>query len=340
MDTIAQKTNCPKWLFPLTVAAAAGAHLVSPLYLVVPALIAATLMYIDRPAIRALLSLPGYGFAFLLYSGGERAALLSAIFLATIGYIGGFVLYSLQKRKQGGFHTAAVLSAIAIASLYLSICLDGLISGAGAFASTEAYANLVAEQTLEMLRSGAIPNVQELLPSYEAYFEDFGEVVVSMLVPALCIFGSVIGLVNTLMFRLFVRRDREALGLSPFRPLHAWSIPKDYSIGISVLLVGSMILMFMETEFAESVSMTVITLVSVPLFVQAIALIDWFIVRKGKNIAAKRAFMGVLIAVLFGSVSNILVTLGIFEQIFQARTHFTDMGMGIQPPESKEEEKK
>ena len=340
MDTIAQKSNSPKWLFPLTVAVAAAAQMIAPLYLVVPALIAATLLYNDRPAMYALLALTGYGSALLLYGSSGRAAILSAVFLATIGYAGGVALCQMQKRKQGGFHTAAIISAISIAALYLSICLDGVLSGAGAFAATKAQADFIADQMLEMLHTNAVPNIGELLPSYEAYFEDFGELVVSMLVPSLCIFGSVIGLSNTLLLRLFVRRDREALGLLPIRPLREWSIPKEYSIGITVMLIGSMILLFMETEFADPIAMTVVTLVSIPLFVQAIALIDWFIVRKGKNILFKRVFMGVLIVVLFGSISNIIVTLGIFEQIFRARAHFTAMGMGIPSSDADKEEKK
>ena len=88
------------------------------------------------------------------------------------------------------------------------------------------------------------------------------------------------------------------------------------------------------------VSTTVITLISFPLTVQAFAFIDWLIVRKGTHIAFKRTLMIILIVGLYNFISNILVTVGIFEQIFHVRAHISAMGMGPKPPASEQEDKK
>ena len=341
MDTIAQKQKMPFWLFPVTVAAAAGAQFVPVLYLVLPALVAATLLYTDRPAaMTALLSLPSMGFAVYLCYGGPRAEFISAMCLAALGYFGGILLLRMQKKKQSGFHTAGVTAAFSIAMLYLASCLEGVISGAGAFTAIRAFANNVAQEVMAMLASALRPENAVPLETYGAFFENFDDTVVLMLVPALCICGCVIGLSNTLFFRLFVKKDREALGLMPMRPLREWSIPKEYSIGITVMLVGAMILMFMGSESSDAVSTTVIALVSFPLTIQAIAFIDWLIVRKGTHIAFKRTLMAILIVGLFNFISNLLVTIGVFEQIFHARAHLAAMGKDFRPWNSDREDKK
>jgi len=339
MDTIAQKPKSPLWLFPAALAVSVGAQFFLPLYLVLPALIAAALFYDHRPISVVLLAAANYGTAILLF-GDSRAALISAVCIASLGYVCGIAVWQLQQKKSGGFHTAAITAAIAIAALYLSTCLEGVISGAGAFAASEQYAAAVADEITALIETSGLPEAETFLETYGAFLEGFEDMFVLLLVPMLCVCGCILGLSNTLLFRLFIRRDREAFDLVPFRPLRDWSIPKEYSIGITVMLIGSMILLFMETEFSDAVSTTVITLISFPLTVQAFAFIDWLIVRKGTRIAFKRTLMIILIVGLYNFISNILVTVGIFEQIFHARAHLSAMGMGPKPPTSEQEDKK
>lgn len=342
MENITQKPKLPLWILPAAVAAAAAAQLFSVLYLIVPALIAATLMYTDRPSALFLLALPGYGLAYVLFSYAQDA-FISALCMASLGVVPGLVLLYMQKTKKSGFHTAAVTAAACIAALYLAVCLPGVISGDGAFAAAKLYGQEMAAYISDTFASAieTMPELAESLSAYAPILEELDEMIVMLLVPMVCLIGCVLGVANTLFFRLFVRRNREALGLAPMRPLRDWTIPREYTVGITVMLVGSLLLVISETEFADSVGLTAMTLASFPMFIQALALIDWFIVQKGTRVAFKRTLMGILIVALFNHVVSILVTLGCFEQLFRARERIRIIRIETKPPTptDKEEDK-
>jgi uncharacterized protein YybS (DUF2232 family) len=150
------------------------------------------------------------------------------------------------------------------------------------------------------------------------YLDAFSDAVPTYIVPALCIFASVLGLGNLLFFRLFCKKHKE-IPLAPMRAFRYWVLPRSMMFGLLLLLVGSLVLEWNGWLFAESFGNTVNVLVGMPLLLQGLCVVDFLLVRSNKNVTTRRAIVYTAIGVLFSISQMPLILIGCFEQIFHFR---------------------
>lgn len=292
--------------------AGAAAVVLPAALLIVPALFA-YVMCRTRPAFLALFGGAYAAVAFLLMEP------LTAASLGVLCIGVAFALYWMQTQKRGNTETALVISGISLLGLYAVVCLPGILSGEGAFAPIQNAVNEMIRATKAVAASvsGLPTAINDGLQSYLALMDQFGQLVPTILVPALCVMAFSIGLANLLFFRLFARK--RVSGLTPLRPFRLWAIPQHAAYGMLFLVVVSLLLLWFEWSYAEAFSATINVLVGLPFMLQGLCTADFLIVRSGKNIAAKRAGVYLAAAVLFLYTQSILMMLGCFDQVFHFR---------------------
>ena len=314
MDNSNQSFSRSGWRGWLTLALAVAVALVAaivPLALIIAPALWAFAGARTKPA---LILLPAAAYAALMYalnsvfvaSGLAGAALLAAV-----------ALYVLLTNRFGNADTALLLSGLFLAGLYVAICLPGIWAGKGAFAGVQAF--LASLKSFYASTAAQVPqlgqeNAQTLLNTMDMMYE----AVPTSFVAVLCIVASVLGLSNLLFFRAFCRKD-EQIVISPMRAFRDWTLPRSMMIGLFVMLIGSLILEFTAWAFAPGFSVTVNVLLAIPLFLQGISVVDFFIVRAQKNITTVRTLTYVAIGVLYQFVLVPLVLVGCFDQIFRVR---------------------
>ncbi len=248
--------------------------------------------------------------AFLIYD------VVTAICFVMIGLCGALLLYAMQKAQFSNAYTAAAVAASTLVFLYCIVCLPGIVTGEGPYA----LAHLVMDQSLAMTREmmeSTLGQAQNALFDWDAVTAYVAEAVEVMTVPALFSVAAVAGLSNFLFFRLFARKKN--LPIPKMRKLRDWSIPNSLTTGLFILLIGSLILEFTDLTYAAAVSNTVNVLVGVPLMLQGLAAIDFFIVRSAKSVTAKRVITYVLCGIFFSLIQSVLVMIGCAEQVFRFR---------------------
>lgn len=305
------RAKWPGWIvLVIAVVVAFAAAYVPFLLILAPALWA----YAGARTKPVLMALPAAVFAAVMFTldpaivagGLSGAALLVAI-----------LVYVLLTHRFGNADTALVLSGVFLVGLYTAICMPGVLAGRGAFADIQAallglksfYASAATQ--MPQLGEDGIKLVSSMMDAiYEAVPTNF--------VAVLCIFASVLGLGNLLFFRAFCRKD-ETISLSPMRPFRDWTMPKSMTFGLFFMLILSLILEFTEWTFAASFSATANVLLAIPLFLQGLSVIDFFIVRSKKNVSMLRTLVYVGIGLLYQFVLVPLVLVGCFDQIFRMR---------------------
>ena len=83
--------------------------------------------------------------------------------------------------------------------------------------------------------------------------------------------------------------------------------------------VGALVLLLTDWTYAAALSATVNVIVGMPLALQGLCVIDFLIVRSGKNVATRRVLIYVLAAVALLVMQTPLVLLGCMDQLFQLR---------------------
>jgi len=111
------------------------------------------------------------------------------------------------------------------------------------------------------------------------------------------------------------------------RPFRDWTLPNSMTLGLFILLVGSLILNWAGWAFADGMSNTVNALVGMPLLLQGLCVVDFFLARSQRNAAVGRALTYVGIGLLFSFLQTPLILVGCFEQIF----HVRDRIRGVPP---------
>ena len=132
------------------------------------------------------------------------------------------------------------------------------------------------------------------------------------------------GLSNLLFFRAFCRKQPQ-VEISPMRAFRDWTLPRSMTLGLFVMLIGSLILEFSGWSFAASFSVTANILLGIPLFLQGISVIDFLIVHAQKNVTLTRTLIYVLLGVLYQFMLYPLVLVGCFDQIFRLRDRMRGM---------------
>ena len=314
-STIAPKWTKPAVMLPLGAALALLTALFPIALLLAPACWAAGARG-SRPAALAL-PLGIFGGILLLLYGGAQWSFFFCLF--ALGAACALGVYFMQAKGVGWFNTAAALSAGSILILYLCVCLPGILSGEGAFAAVQAS----IDEFMAILRPMAEAQVQSMDASrgelVELYFDSMATAASTTLVPMLCLGGMALGLSNTLFFRLFCRGMQPPA--APMRPFRRWSIPQGYTVGIFVLLIGSVALEFTGADYSYALSNTVNILVGVPLVIQGLCVVDdWIVVRaRGKKPGGKRVLVYLPLGLVVLLWPTPLMLLGCLEQVAHLR---------------------
>jgi len=260
------------------------------------------------------IALPAGVYAALALSlYGIEAALGLLLSAAAVA----FALYFMQTRKVSNTYTALTLAGLFLAGLYCAVCLPGILSGAGAFAQ----AQTAIDEMIALYRAAAsqLSGInEEYLTFIYSYLDAFSEAVPSFIVASLCAGAGILGLGNLLFFRLFCRKRAE-IAISPMREFRLWTMPRSMMLGLFALLIGSLVLEWAGWTFADSMSSTVNVLVGMPLLLQGLCVLDFFVARSAQRVSAKRAVTYVLVGILFGLLQTPLILLGCAEQIFRIR---------------------
>lgn len=239
------------------------------------------------------------------------AGLYGAATLASV------IIYFMMTRRMSNSETALMLAGVFLVGLYASICLPGVLAGRGAFADIQSQMSAIIEVNREALKN--TPQIDAAMAQSALDMMDMIEQsVATYFVAVLCVFASVLGLGNLLFFRLFCRKHPE-ISISPIRPFRDWTLPRSVTLGLFILLVGSLVLELADWEFADGFAATANILVAMPLFLQGLSVMDFIIVRSKKNIVITRtlAYIGTLI--LFRYTAYALLLIGCFDQIFRIR---------------------
>ena len=290
------------------------ASLYFPVLLVFLPALWAYAMFRSRPVFVVLFAAAYFGVSLL--SGDWMTSVLMTLLAAGSAY----GLYEMQRRRMSNAYTAAAVGAVMAACLYLALCLPGILSGEGAFATVKT----VADQFAANLQTAfaELPVTQaENYAYFEEYIRQFSDSVITYVVPVICGTAGLMALSNLLFFRLLCKNRREAFGLNPMQPFCKWAIPANLTIGVFVLLIGSFAMELMEWDYAEALTATVNVLVGIPLMLQGLCVMDAFLISKGGNVNTRRAVVysitGVLMIPFFSETP--LMIIGCFEQLFHFR---------------------
>lgn len=325
MERNTQMKRAPVWLLLLATFASLLGLVLPLLCAVAPALWAAALIRKNRGASVALPALPfvlsGLLYALMQGAEGARDSLVSLLCLSALGTVPAFAIVRVQTRKKGGFYTAAAAGGLCALFLYLALCLPGVLSGAGAFAAVQQSTAELGELFLAILSQ--VPKTERsaaVMETFTLLFEALPGQIPALLVSWVLQTGCFMGLSNTLLFRLLVRKEREELGLAPMKRFSEWGVPREFTVGLVVLLLGSILLTVLETEYAQGVSAAVTAVVSFPLLVQALAVVDFFLLRKPANLAVKRTLIYLASGfLLMMGMQSVFIMIGCFEQVFRIR---------------------
>ena len=280
-------------------------------------------MFRTRPAILGVFFGSFTACALVLYLPNLAIALCFIV----IAGASAVILYVMQAKRMSNVITVAALAGVAIVILYAAICMPGILSGAGAFAAIQADAETLVAQLRQMLTAGGAIQTEEMRTLYEAYLEAMPEAIVAAVVPSFCLSGGLLGLGNVLFLRLFARRHD--FGLAPMRPFRLWSIPRELTVGLCIMLIGAAILNFMELDYAFGVSSTVNVLVGMPLTLQGICCVDYLLYRKGGNLRRKRILIYIGIGIFFYLMQMGLMLVGCVDQVVR----FRERAEGTIPPQ-------
>jgi uncharacterized protein YybS (DUF2232 family) len=257
--------------------------------------------------------------AFSMYSPVTAAGFAVSASLAA------GLIYILLTRRVSNAYTALTLAGVFLAGLYAAVCLPGILDGRGAFTDIQTAVGAQADSYRSFIAQ--MPYTD---PRVAAYFSDkFDELyqaVPSLVVSALCIFAAVLSMSNLLLFRLLCKKHPE-IAISPMRKFRDWSLPRSMTLGLFVLLIGSLVLEWTGWAYAEGLSNTANALVGMPFLLQGLCVLDFLISRLKKRVALTRTMSYIGIGLLFSLAQMPLIIIGCFEQLFR----FRDRVRGVPP---------
>lgn len=251
------------------------------------------------------------GTAFSLMPTVVAAGLTGAAVTASV------LLYARMTRRASNTDTALLLAGVFLAGLYVAVCLPGILEGRGAFADVQAAMGAMNEFYRATLAE--MPQINaDVANTVLSTMDAMVQAVPTFFVGVLCIFSSILGLSNLLFFRLFCRKHSQ-IAISPIRPFRDWGLPRSMTLGLFVMLIGSLLLSWTGWEYADSFAVTANILIALPLVLQGLCVLDFFIVRSGKNVTTRRALAYTGIGIVLQFAVTTLMLLGCFDLIFRLR---------------------
>ncbi|MEA4914907.1 MAG: DUF2232 domain-containing protein [Christensenella sp.] len=253
----------------------------------------------------------------MLDSAATLAGLYGAAAFAAV------ILYVLMTRRFSNSDTALLLSGVFLLGLYASVCLPGVLAGRGAFADIQSeMSSLITfyKESLAQMPQLDATMSKSALDTMNLMYES----VPTSFVGVLCVFASILGLSNLLFFRLFCRKHPE-ITISPMRAFREWTLPRSMTLGLFLMLIGSLIAELAGWTFADSFAVTANILVAIPLFLMGLCVTDFFIARTKKNVTITRVLVYAGFAFFYYYLYYPLLLLGCFDQIFRLRLRLSGM---------------
>lgn len=319
MENIEKKEKRPVVPVLIAVVVSIAAFFVPFAYLVLPALYASALIRCKKAYVTLILFLPALVFGSLLCIGTSYSVWIPEVCSVLAGIFPGIAIWQMQKRNKGGFWTSIICAGSILLCLYCSVCLPGILSGEGAFTRVQASIRESAEGFRRLAESMRTPETASLVQNFNESLNTFIYYIPSIVVPSLIIMSSVLGLVNFLFFRLFIKKIRDSLGISPLLPFSRWSVPKSFTPGFFILLLGSLIMSFTRMTNATGLNIAISALLGFPLLIQGLSVIDFLIARSKSGHKWKRTLIYIGAALLSFFTVSPLITIGCFEQLFRFR---------------------
>lgn len=267
----------------------------------------------------ALVLVPGTVLAMLHPQQGLLSAVMGALLLPA----GVLTLGLLQRKHMGGFFTAAGVTGVTVALLYGMLCMPGVLSGEGAFTQmqqeiTAAEAPLV-EMLLEMQGATTVEAEQQMISQFLSVLQEVPATVPYVAAGEICFYGGVSGFLSTLLFFAFTRKYRVALGVNAPSHFRLWTMPKSFTVPVLLLSVAGFIMALTGTDNGHAVYNTITLLFEVPFIVMGIAMLDYLLSLLPRRNTLWKVLVFVGIGVLFTAVANVLMMIGLFEQVFRIR---------------------
>ena len=261
---------------------------------------------------------PSVVSAIAARSGGVIPTVAAALAVP----LGALLLALIQRQKLGGFLSCAVVSASLILVLYASLCLDGIVSGKGAFAALQAW---FKEGMVDPLKSVADAYIAEgldtdgLVAGLLAEVETIPELVPSLATGLICYNGCFVGTGTVLLFFAFTRKHREELGIRAPGRFATWSMPKSVTLPIILLYIAATIMAYAGMSNGYAIYYTVQYLFLLPFTLQGLAMVDYLLsfIKKRRTLVRVLVFVG--IGLLYQLVMQVLMYIGLFEQLFRVR---------------------
>ena len=251
----------------------------------------------------------------------DSAAILAGLYGASA--LSAVILYVLMTRRFSNSDTALLLSGVFLIGLYASVSLPGVLAGRGAFADIQSQMSSLIAFYKESLAQ--MPQIDETMAkSALDTMNLIYESVPTSFVGALCVFASVLSLANLLFFRLFCLKHPE-ISIPPMRPFREWTLPRSMTLGLFLMLIGSLAAELAGWTFADSFAVTVNILVAIPLFLMGLCVTDFFLSRTKKSATTTRVLVYAGIALFYYYLYYPLLLLGCFDQIFRLRLRLNGM---------------
>jgi len=243
-------------------------------------------------------------------------------------YVPASVLLALLLRKGAGrFETIAVVAALIAAGFYVLLCVPSLVAGATPTALMQEQVQMMMDglQKLpaDMGFTGAeLDALEESMAMATASLNDFRLALPDLMPMILCLIGSIGGVISVpLAARWSSRADNKIRPIGPFRN---WRLPREFLIGALILALGCGALVLFKLDIAQPVWMAVLVLIVLPLFVQGLCTLAFFLQNStgGKVGLIIMLIVMCLIALLL--VVAVMTLLGVLEQALSLRRRITE----------------
>lgn len=238
-------------------------------------------------------------FAYVLITGGVINAIISLIISgAIIYYMLGFsgiyvfaliipamiVFYIMLKKKSAYFDLAFLLSAVFAGALYIIFTLPDILNSLPTFTTIsqlfeeywQAYSSTTEFESMLSIVApeGGLDEAKKLV--------ELALSQVSSVMPlTICGMAGIMGLSNTVMAVKqlnFIKWD-----IKPMRKYLFWGVPKSFSSGIMVWIIGIIVLSFTNVKSQDGITSLIIFICAMPFVVTGLSFVRFMCSYLFKN---------------------------------------------------------
>ncbi len=248
-----------------------------------------------------------------LFGVSEPLFALAVVLPASIA-----IAIGIRNEKLAHRSIVMLASAFMAAGLYALLCGPGLIAGEGAFSEMKKAVELYKEAFLEVAKGMALTTAQT-----GALNETFA--VLSMLAPEITISSVVapamlFGFLDYVIARAMAKRAGVPVrGMAKF---FTWEISKSQSAGSLILLVGALVMTFLDIENVGALLVAVELIVFGPVLLMGVSFIEFLAKTRAKSGGAFRALIYVASAILLPYSALMYIILAFIDKVLRIRKRF------------------